>query len=368
MRDPVSGEMLAPANGTITPELARRIGRIGFDKVMVRSPMTCKAPRGICQLCYGMDLATGALVEEGMAVGIIAAQSLGQPVTQPALARLTELFEARTPRNPARLAEVGGIVRIGEKKRGKRSIFVLPADEYGQSMPWASECEHLVPGNAPVLRCTNERVKHGDPLISGEPVPHHILDIMGTAAVQRYLVDEVQKAYRSQRVEIDDKHIEIIVARMLRTVQVKRRGDTGLLPGSLLDWHEFISSNERLEKECVKIESPGGSTRFQADDVVRKEAFEEERTRLEDANKIPPTKTKPQKATMKILLLGITEATLFGEPILSAACSREKARVLIDAALRGKVDHLLGLKENVVLGRLIPAGTGFAAQPPRLVS
>jgi DNA-directed RNA polymerase subunit beta' len=368
MRDPSSGELLAPANGTITAELATRIERIGFDKVMVRSPMTCKAPRGVCRLCYGMDLATGALVEEGMAVGIIAAQSLGQPVTQPALARLTELFEARTPRNPAMLAQVGGIVRIGEKKRGKRSIFVLPTDEQWHPILGAPEREHIVPGNQPPRVVSGERVKPGDQLVVGPLVPHDILDIMGPDAAQRYLLDEVQKAFRSKHIEIDDKHIEIIVARMLRTVLVKRGGDTGLLPGSLLDWHEFISINERLEKERVKIKEPGDSQRFKADDVVKKEAYEEERARLEDAGKKPPTRTKVQKAHMRIMLLGITEATLVSEPILSAACSREKARVLIDAALRGKVDHLLGLKENVVLGRLIPAGTGFTAQPPRLVS
>jgi DNA-directed RNA polymerase subunit beta' len=226
-------------------------------------------------------------------------------------------------------------------------------------MPGAPEREHIVPGNMPPRVQQGERVKPGDQLVAGPLVPHDILDISGANAVQTYLVDEVQKVYRSQRVEIDDKHIEIIVAQMLRKVQVKQGGDTGLLPGSQLDRGEFERRNERLEKESVKIKDPGESQRFKAGDVVKREVFDEERARLEDAGKKGPTKTKAHKATMKVQLLGITKAAVSSESFISAASFQETTKVLTEAALQGKMDQLVGLKENVILGHLIPAGTGF---------
>jgi len=450
----VTREVVVKENEMITVEQARKVEALGVDKILVRSPMTCQASLGVCRLCYGMDLATGALVEEGMAVGIIAAQSIGEPGTQltmrtfhiggvvkrevgenevktkkggtvkyerindvindkgervalssgtgeihilaangrvletfsipngallmvpngsqvPApqpgqsvvlakwdphitpilsekggkarlveivenqtlrrdrdestgadrwvimehkgdlhprieledetgrviethymperavlevreggkvfpgtllaklprevsgtqditggLPRVTEIFEARTPREPAKMAEVDGIVRMGERKRGKRTIYVQPVDEHGKKR--GEEIEHVVPPGKHVRVNPNDRVKKGDRLVFGPLIPHEILKISGPDAVQNYLVQEVQAVYRSQRVEIDDKHIEIIVAQMLRKVQVKAGGDTGLLPGSVIDKFAFKAVNDRL-KDCVKIRDRGDS-------------------------------------------------------------------------------------------------------------
>ena len=551
--EPVSGELVAEANQMLTVEAARKIEHLGIDKVEIRSPMTCKASLGICRLCYGMDLATGALVEEGMAVGIIAAQSIGEPGTQltmrtfhiggsakrelvesevkskkdgtvklerindvvndkgerialsrgtgevqiigdkgrvlevfgvphgavldvqngqkvaagtrlakwvphilpyiseqsgkarlaeivegqtllkerdqgtgaetwvikehkgdlhprveiedesgkvigavqlperallmvregqkvsagtllaklarelsgaqditGGLPRVTEIFEARIPRNPAKMAEVDGIVRLGEKKRGKRTIHVLPTDDKGSPIPDAPEVEHIVPGSMPVRVQQGERVKMGDQLVAGPLVPHDILAISGPNEVQKYLVDEVQKVYRSQRVEIDDKHIEIIVSQMLRKVMVSQGGDTGLLPGSVLDRFTFEAINDRIANDCVKVKSAGDSNKFTDGQVVTKEVYEEERARLEAEGKAKPTKQKaPEEARMKVQLLGITKAAVQSESFISAASFQETTKVLTEAALAGKVDYLVGLKENVILGHLIPAGTGF---------
>jgi DNA-directed RNA polymerase subunit beta' len=188
-------------------------------------------------------------------------------------------------------------------------------------------------------------------------VPHEILKISGIEEVQKYLVQEVQSVYRSQRVEIDDKHIEIIVAQMLRKVQVKAMGDTGLLPGSVIDKFGFWAVNDRL-RECVKIKDPGDS-KFETDKIVSKEAFEEEYARLEAEGKTVPTWVPPTPATSTTQLLGITKAAVQSESFISAASFQETTKVLTEAALAGKVDYLVGLKENVILGHLVPAGTGF---------
>jgi DNA-directed RNA polymerase subunit beta' len=204
---------------------------------------------------------------------------------------------------------------------------------------------------------TGERVKEGDRLVSGPLVPHDILKISGIEEVQKYLVQEVQAVYRTQRVEIDDKHIEIIVAQMLRKVKVETHGDTDLLPGSVIDKFAFREVNERLKK-CVKVKDPGAS-RFEADRIVSKEVFEEERMRLEAEGKPVPTFVNPQPATCSTQLLGITKAAVQSESFISAASFQETTKVLTEAALAGKVDYLVGLKENVILGHLVPAGTGF---------
>jgi DNA-directed RNA polymerase subunit beta' len=188
-------------------------------------------------------------------------------------------------------------------------------------------------------------------------VPHEILKISGIEAVQQYLVQEVQSVYRSQRVEIDDKHIEIIVAQMLRKVQVKTMGDTGLLPGSVIDKFAFRAVNDRL-RECVKVKDPGAS-KFEPGKIVTREAFEEERARLEAEGKALPTFEEPQPATCTTQLLGITKAAVQSDSFISAASFQETTKVLTEAALAGKVDYLVGLKENVILGHLVPAGTGF---------
>src|SRR5436190_16455742 len=219
------------------------------------------------------------------------------------LPRVTEIFEARRPRDPAVMAEVAGIVRLGEKRRGKRTIWIQPVDDQGR--PIGEEREHLVPHGKHLRVHTNDYVKEGDALVDGPLVPHDILRISGAEAVQNYLVREVQSVYRSQRVDIDDKHIEIIVSQMLRKVKVETMGDTGLLPGSVIDKFAFLEVNKRL-RECVKIKDPGDS-RFEAGKIVSKEAYEEVRAALEAEKKKPPTFVPPTPATATTQLLRITK-------------------------------------------------------------
>jgi DNA-directed RNA polymerase subunit beta' len=538
-------------NEMITPAKAKELEKLGLDKITVRSPMTCQAALGVCQCCYGMDLATGNTVEDGMAVGIIAAQSIGEPGTQltmrtfhiggvagrgatvdsehkakkggvvqfervrvvtddhgqnialaprtgeilllrgkdgpiverygvphgaeilisegqevvqgtslvkwdphsvPLLAdepgvvefkdikegitvrkeldkatgvirmtimehkgdlhpqiivkgekgredkfyylperanlqvlngqkvmagtllaktprevsqtqditgglpRVTELFEARRPRSPAVMAELSGRVKIDpNRKRGKRSIEIIPETEDGKSLGEARA--HLVPAGAHLRVHTGEYVKAGDPLVHGPLVPHDILKIRGEGEVQEYLVREVQSVYRSQRVDIDDKHIEIIVAQMLRKVKVMNTGDTGLLPGAVMDKFAFKEINRRLTEECVKVADPGDTSLIPGR-VYSREAFDEEMNALEKKKK-KPTFTVPEGATCEVQLLGITKAAVQSDSFISAASFQETTKVLTEAALASKVDYLVGLKENVILGHLIPAGTGF---------
>ena len=548
---PTTGEAIVEENELITPDKARLIERLGLDKITVRSPLTCQAHLGICRLCYGMDLSTGALVEEGMAAGIIAAQSIGEPGTQltmrtfhlggvassgkdidneykakkagivqferitivtndqkeqigltrtgellilrgigqpiierfnvpngaellvkdgqevvpgqplcrwdphsipifseepgvvkwddikegvtmrkeidkasgverftimehkgdlhpqitishpktgkvlkayfiperaniqvvdgqeisagtllaktprelsktmditGGLPRVTELFEARRPRNPAVMAEVSGKIRIGDKKRGKKLVWIQPETEEGTSI--GTEREHQVPASAQLRVQNGEFVKVGDPLVNGPLVPHDILAISGIVAAQEYLTREVQTVYRLQRVDIDDKHIEIIVAQMLRKVKVETTGDTGLLPGLVMDKFAFQEVNDRLLNECVKIVKPGDSN-FHDGQIVTREAFDEERANLLAAKKKAPSQEAPTPAESSVQLLGITKAAVQSDSFISAASFQETTKVLTEAALASKVDFLVGLKENVILGHLIPAGTGF---------
>jgi DNA-directed RNA polymerase subunit beta' len=545
--NPVTDEVIVNENEMITWEKARRIESLGIDKIQVRSPMTCNAALGVCRSCYGMDLSTGTLVEEGMAVGIIAAQSIGEPGTQltmrtfhiggvarhlveesqvkarkggtvqfarinavknkegqlvaltrngevlimdargreldkypvpngatlkvddgqqvaagqilcqwdphvtPILAevagkvrfediilgetlrkerdpggserwmimehkgdlhpqvivvdkegqildvyyipekahlevregdevtsgtllaktprevggtqditgglpRVTEIFEARRPKEPAVIAEIAGQVElISEKTRGKRKILVHPVDDKGHRL--GDPREHLVPHGKHLRVHGSDYVREGDPLVDGPLVPHDILRIRGIEAVQEYLVREVQSVYRSQRVDIDDKHIEIIISQMLRKVKIETVGDTKLLPGAVIDKFVFREVNERLKK-CVKVKNAGDSD-FKEGEIVDKEVFEQEKTRLDAAGKKVPTWGHPVLATCSVQLLGITKAAVQSDSFISAASFQETTKVLTEAALAGKVDELVGLKENVILGHLIPAGTGF---------
>jgi DNA-directed RNA polymerase subunit beta' len=554
IKNPTTREVIVEENQMIDPFRAKELEKAGFDKIMVRSPMTCDASLGVCRLCYGMDLATGALVEDGMAVGIIAAQSIGEPGTQltmrtfhiggvaskgaaadsehktkkgglvqferirvvtndegrsvalaprtgellivrgkdgpvlerfgvpngaevlvaegqevaagtslvkwdphsmpivteeggtikyqdikegvtlrkdkdsatgierrtimehkgdlhpviqvlgdkgvvlkwypiperaniqvtegqkvgpgtllaktprevsqqqditGGLPRVTELFEARRPRNPAVMAEIDGKVRMGDKKRGKKLVYVVPETDDGKPTG-DPDREHQVPGAAHMRVHPGEYVKAGDALVHGPLVPHDILKIKGADAVQEYMCREVQAVYRSQRVDIDDKHIEIIVSQMLRKVKVTDTGDTGLLPGAVMDTFAFNEVNRRTTEECVKIVDPGDAP-FEAGKVVSKEAFEEVRAGLEKASgkKRLPTCVPPEPASNEIQLLGITKAAVQSDSFISAASFQETTKVLTEAALASKVDYLVGLKENVILGHLIPAGTGF---------
>ncbi|MGY8768612.1 MAG: DNA-directed RNA polymerase subunit beta' [Pirellulales bacterium] len=540
--NPITDEVIVREDEMITPEIARNIEKMGLEKIQVRSPMTCDATLGTCKACYGMDMAVGTVVEEGMAVGIIAAQSIGEPGTQltmrtfhiggvavtdteehekktqhggnvrftrmrvarneegknvvltrngeiaildpkgreiekydvptgailaiedgavievgqvlcswdphsipilsevggkvryedvvegetmqiekdpsgharriitehkgdlhpqmviededgkpldvyylpekanieaeegaivtagtivaktprestgvkditGGLPRVTEIFEARKPKDPAVMAEIDGIVEIlGEKKRGKRSIIVR--SEAG------IEREHLVPHGKRFLVHTGDYVRSGQSLIDGPLVPHDILRISGEEAVQQYLLHEIQGVYRSQRVEINDKHIEIIVARMLRKVMVEQGGDTTLLPGLVMDRFDFRDANRHLLK-CLKITDPGDSQQFVEGAIVPRDALEQENAQVEALGGKPAKGTKPKPATASTQLLGITKAAVQSSSFISAASFQETTKVLTEAALAGKLDTLVGLKENVILGHLIPAGTGF---------
>jgi DNA-directed RNA polymerase subunit beta' len=251
---------------------------------------------------------------------------------------------------------VNGKIRVGERKRGKRQIFIQPEDDKGR--PLGDEVLHDVPHGKQLRVSAADYVKAGDALIVGPLKPHDILEISGAEALQDYLVREVQSVYRSQRVEIDDKHIEIIVSQMLRKVKIKEMGDTNLLPGSVMDKFAFMAVNDRLMNECVKIKGKGESS-FEVGKIVIREAYEEECARLEAEGSKKPTWEAPTPATSEVVLLGITKAAVQSESFISAASFQETTKVLTEAALAGKVDYLVGLKENVILGHLVPAGTGF---------
>jgi DNA-directed RNA polymerase subunit beta' len=541
IRNPITDEVIVHEDELITPKVARQIEELGLEKIQVRSPLTCEAPLGVCRLCYGMDLSTGSLVEEGMAVGIIAAQSIGEPGTQltmrtfhiggvgqraieeseykakrggtakftrlrtvqneqgeqivlarngemaivdakgvelekfdiPAgailkvkeneevkaatvlvqwdphsipilsevagkvryedvvegetlrvekdpsghlrrmvmehkgvyhpqvvledesgkildfyylpekayievspgetvsaghilaktpreasgtqditggLPRVTEIFEARKPKDPAIMAEIDGKVELlGEKRRGKRTIVVK--NESGL------EREHLVTHGKHLRVHAGDIVKAGEALVDGPLVPHDILRISGEEEVQRYLVREIQNVYRSQRVDIDDKHIEIIVSQMLRKVKIETVGDTTLLPGSVMDRFEFQQANKRIA-DSVRITDKGDSE-FAAGAVVPKDVLAQANSQIETLGGTPAKGTKPKPATASTQLLGITKASVQSSSFISAASFQETTKVLTEAALAGKTDNLVGLKENVILGHLIPAGTGF---------
>ena len=323
---PETGEVLVAANEEITDDLAAEIQKAGIEQVVIRSALTCKSRYGICRKCYGRNLATGGHVDIGEAVGIIAAQSIGEPGTQltmrtfhtggvagdditQGLPRVEELFEARKPKGQAIIAEAGGVVSVLDIKT-RKEITITEGD--GEARVYA------VPYGARMKVNTGDIVEAGQELTEGSINPHDLLRVKGPLGVQMYLLREVQKVYRLQGVDINDKHIEVMVRQMLRKVKVEDAGDTNLLPGGQVDVFDFEKENDRVREE-------GG-----------------------------------QEAIGKTVLLGITKASLATDSFLSAASFQETTRVLTDAAIKGKVDPLLGLKENVILGKLIPAGTGMS--------
>jgi DNA-directed RNA polymerase subunit beta' len=266
------------------------------------------------------------------------------------LPRVTEIFEARKPKDPAVIAEIDGTVEIlGEKRRGKRTIIVR--SESG------IEREHLVSHGKHLRVHSGDFVRAGEALVDGPLVPHDILRISGEEAVQQYLTREIQNVYRSQRVDIDDKHIEIIVSQMLRKVRIESVGDTGLLPGSVMDKFEFRKVNQNMSG-CLKITEKGDSE-FEPGTIVPKDALEASNAQTEGLGGSAAKGSKPKPATASTQLLGITKAAVQSSSFISAASFQETTKVLTEAALAGKIDRLVGLKENVILGHLIPAGTGF---------
>ena len=327
------GEILVKANHMITPKRAARIMSEGvnaeggaIDKVKIRTILTCKCKVGVCAKCYGANMATGEPVQVGESVGIIAAQSIGEPGTQltmrtfhtggvaggditQGLPRVEELFEARKPKGLAIITEIPGIAVINDTKK-KREIIVTD-QETGDSKTY------LIPYGSRIKITDGQLLEAGDELTEGSVNPHDILRIKGVRAVQDYMLREVQRVYRLQGVEISDKHIEVLVRQMLKKIRIEDNGDTEFLPGTLVDVLDFEEVNEQLEKE----------------------------------GKTP--------AEGKQVMLGITKASLATESFLSAASFQETTKVLTEAAIKGKVDHLVGLKENVIIGKLIPAGTGL---------
>ncbi|MHC4997049.1 MAG: DNA-directed RNA polymerase subunit beta', partial [Planctomycetota bacterium] len=545
IRNPITDELIVAENEIIREEAALKIEALSVDSVMVRSPLTCDASMGICAKCYGQDLATNDLVEEGMAVGIIAAQSIGEPGTQltmrtfhtggvatralletnitagnngtielrdcsevpivdengealltalkrsgeiaildakgreiehhkvpygafirvtpgdtvktgqvlvnwdphrtpilaekdgvvrfediiegetarvekegggenlvviehkgerhprivveddagkildfhylPAKARIevvegekilaghmlarqprevsgsadivgglprvTEIFEARKPKDPAVMAEISGKVELrSDKRRGKMTIIVR-AEEAGL------EKEHHVPQDRHLLVHTNDFVQAGDPLIDGPLIPHDILRIKGEEALYYYLLEEVQNVYRAQGVPINDKHVEVIVAQMVRKIRVESTGDTNLLPFDVIDKFRFRQANAEVARK-LKIVEPG-DTSLPAGALVDKDEVKEANAKAEAEGKEPAKTKRCRPATARTLLLGITKASLQSESWLSGASFQETTKVLTEASLAAKRDDLVGLKENVLLGHLIPAGTGF---------
>ena len=323
--DPATGEVLAEADSMIKEDQADKIVAAGIEKVQIRTVLNCKTNHGVCSKCYGRNLATGKEVNIGEAVGIIAAQSIGEPGTQltmrtfhtggvaggditQGLPRVEELFEARKPKGLAIITEISGKVEIDET--GKRKEIIVTPEVGEQEV-------YVIPYGSRIKVKQGQMVEAGDPLTQGSINPHDIVRVQGIGGVQEYIVKEVQRVYRMQGVDVNDKHIEVIVRQMLSKVKVEDPGDTDLLPGGYEDVLTFNKCNE----EAI-------------------------------SNGLRP-------AVAKRTLLGITKASLATESFLSAASFQETTRVLTEAAIKGKEDHLIGLKENVIIGKLIPAGTGM---------
>jgi DNA-directed RNA polymerase subunit beta' len=323
--NPETGEIIVPKDAYMNGYLAEKVEKVGVKKVNIRSVFTCKAKIGVCAKCYGMNMATAEKINNGEAVGIVAAQSIGEPGTQltmrtfhtggvagaditQGLPRVEELFEARKPKGLAIVSEIAGKVRVEETKK-KRIVYVMSesGEENSYDIPFGSR-----------LKVSNgDEIGAGDEITEGSVNPHDVLRIKGLLGVKNYLLSEVQKVYRLQGVDINDKHLEVVVKQMTRKIKIEDSGDTDLLPGTLIDMFDY-------EEENARVEAFGGTP-----------------------------------AVGNVALLGITKAALATDSFLSAASFQETTRVLTDAAIKGKIDPLLGLKENVIIGKLIPAGTGL---------
>ncbi|MDY4950366.1 MAG: DNA-directed RNA polymerase subunit beta', partial [Clostridium cadaveris] len=322
---PKTGEVLVPRDTYMDLDLAEKVSDAGVKRVKIRSVFTCNCKVGVCAKCYGMNMATAQKINIGESVGIIAAQSIGEPGTQltmrtfhtggvagsditQGLPRVEELFEARKPKGLAIVTEIAGTVSIDDTKK-KRTVIVTGND--GETK------EYDIPFGSRLKVSKDDVIEAGDEITEGSVNPHDILKIKGIDGVRRYLLSEVQKVYRLQGVDINDKHLEVVVRQMTRKVKVLESGDTDLLPGTMIDMFDFREENERAIAN-------GG-----------------------------------EEAQGEQVLLGITKAALATDSFLSAASFQETTRVLTDAAIKGKIDPLIGLKENVIIGKLIPAGTGM---------
>ena len=333
--DPKTGEVIVPKNALMRDKEAKAVVDAGVTEAKIRSVITCKSKHGVCAKCYGLSLANDKEVNIGEAVGIIAAQAIGEPGTQltmrtfhtggiaggdditQGLPRVEELFEARKPKSLAVISEIGGTVEVYEEK-GQPHIKVTGGEEDNFEVRI-----YPIVFDAHIRVKTGDVIKKGDTLTEGSVNPHDILRVCGSDDTQNYLIKEVQKVYRLQGVDINDKHIEVIVRQMMKKVRVDEEGDTPLLLGDIIDRVSFERENKKIEK------------------------------RIEEGE------ITLRKAVATPVLLGITKASLATDSFLSAASFQETTRVLTEAAIEGKVDPLLGLKENVIIGKLVPAGTGM---------
>ena len=333
IRDPQTGELLISRDTLMMDDDAKLLEAHGIHSVRIRTVLGCKARSGVCAHCYGMNLATSEQVNMGEAVGIIAAQSIGEPGTQltmrtfhtggvagdditQGLPRVEELFEARKPKKMGQLAEISGKVSVDDSHRTAYRPVTITADD-------GEVRQYQIPYNMTLRVSDGDMVKVGDRITDGSLSPHDVLRISGLEAVQNYLIQEVQSVYRQQGVDINDKHIEIIVRQMMRKVKIEDAGDTELLTGSVVDAFEYEDANAKIQA------------------------------------RIDAGETDLQLATRSLVLMGITKASLATESFLSAASFQETTKVLTDAAIKGKIDPLEGLKENVIIGKLIPAGSGM---------
>ncbi len=325
--NPTTGRLIVPNNTLITPDMADAVIDAGVTKVKIRTILSCRCHNGVCSKCYGSNMASGRQVRIGEAVGIIAAQSIGEPGTQltmrtfhtggisgndltQGLPRVEELFEARNPKGRSIIAEFGGRVAVNVDEVTKKEDVIITAED-------GTVKEYPIPYGSRVCVLNGDTIEAGDQITEGSIYPQDILRINGVRGVQDYILKEVQRVYRLQGVDINDKHIEVIVRQMLKRVKVEGAGETGLLPGSQIDWLEFEEANAKAKEQGLE-EAAGVRT-----------------------------------------LLGITKASLATDSFLSAASFQETTKVLTDAAVKGKLDPLVGLKENVIIGKLIPAGTGM---------
>ena len=332
---PVTGEVIHSKDVMMQPEDAEKFEKAGIEQIYIRTILGCRARSGVCAKCYGMNLATSKEVDLGEAVGIIAAQSIGEPGTQltmrtfhsggvagdditQGLPRVEELFEARRPKKMATIAEITGMVHIDDTRRTALRNITVTADD-------GEVKTYQVPYSVGLKVSHGKMVQKGTPITDGALYPQDVLRISGVEAVQDYLVQSVQAVYRQQGVEINDKHIEVIIRQMMRKVRIEEPGDSELLTGTVVDVFEFEDANEAVQK------------------------------------RIDAGETDLKLATASAVLLGITKASLATDSFLSAASFQETTKVLTDAAIKGKVDHLVGLKENVIIGKLIPAGSGLMA-------